>query len=60
MSDPTVEPAGIVEVAALSGFSPATVSRALRGLPGVSATTRVAVEQAATQLGYSPSRPPPP
>jgi LacI family repressor for deo operon, udp, cdd, tsx, nupC, and nupG len=55
MSGPTVEPAGIVEVAALSGFSPATVSRALRGLPGVSATTRVAVEQAATQLGYSPS-----
>lgn len=55
MSGPTYEPAGIVEVAALSGFSPATVSRALRGLPGVSATTRVAVEQAASQLGYFPS-----
>jgi len=55
MSGPLVEPAGIVEVAALSGFSPATVSRALRGLPGVSATTRVAVEQAAAQLGYFPS-----
>ena len=55
MSGPTFEPAGIVEVAALSGFSPATVSRALRGLPGVSATTRVAVEQAASQLGYFPS-----
>jgi DNA-binding LacI/PurR family transcriptional regulator len=55
MSGPTFEPAGIVEVAALSGFSPATVSRALRGLPGVSATTRVAVEAAASQLGYFPS-----
>ena len=55
MSGPTFEPAGIVEVAALSGFSPATVSRALRGLPGVSATTRVAVEEAASQLGYFPS-----
>lgn len=55
MSGSTFEPAGIVEVAALSGFSPATVSRALRGLPGVSATTRVAVEEAASQLGYFPS-----
>src|SRR5664279_1445751 len=55
MSAPLAEPAGIVEVAALSGCSPATVSRALRGLPGVSASTRVAVEQAAAQLGYFPS-----
>jgi len=55
MPGPTFEPAGIVEVAALSGFSPATVSRALRGLPGVSATTRLAVEEAASQLGYFPS-----
>ena len=55
MSGPTFEPAGIVEVAALSGFSPATVSRALRGLPGVSATTRQAVEEAASTLGYFPS-----
>jgi LacI family repressor for deo operon, udp, cdd, tsx, nupC, and nupG len=55
MSGPTFEPAGIVEVAALSGFSPATVSRALGGLPGVSATTRLAVEEAASQLGYFPS-----
>ncbi len=54
-SGPPVEPAGIVEVAALSGFSPATVSRALRNLPGVSATTRLAVQEAATQLGYVPS-----
>jgi len=55
MSGPPDEPAGIVEVAALSGFSPATVSRALRGLPGVSATTRLAVEEAASRLGYYPS-----
>ena len=55
MSGPIFEPAGIVEVAALSGFSPATVSRALRGLPGVSAPTRLAVEQAASTLGYFPS-----
>jgi DNA-binding LacI/PurR family transcriptional regulator len=56
MSGPLVGvPAGIVEVAALSGFSPATVSRALRGLPGVSASTRQAVEQAAKTLGYFPS-----
>ncbi|MDQ2740418.1 MAG: LacI family transcriptional regulator [Actinomycetota bacterium] len=48
---------GIVEVAALAGVSPATVSRALRGIPGVSASTRQNVELAAAQLGYvaSPS-----
>ncbi|HET9647936.1 MAG TPA: LacI family DNA-binding transcriptional regulator [Microlunatus sp.] len=55
MPDPRVAPVGIMEVAALSGFSPATVSRALRGLPGVSAKTRQAVERAASSLGYSPS-----
>lgn len=52
---PPGSPIGIVEVAAASGFSPATVSRALRGMPGVSASTRVAVEKAATALGYFPS-----
>lgn len=55
MPDPRAAPVGIMEVAALSGFSPATVSRALRGLPGVSAKTREAVEKAAQTLGYTPS-----
>lgn len=40
----------------MAGVSAATVSRALRGVPGVSAATRAAVEQAAEQLGYVPSR----
>lgn len=55
MSGPSFEPAGIVEVAALSGFSPATVSLTLRGLPRVAATTRVAVQEAASQLEHLPS-----
>ncbi|AYY14636.1 LacI family transcriptional regulator [Actinobacteria bacterium YIM 96077] len=48
---------GIVEVAARAGVSVATVSRALRGLPGVAAKTRKSVEEAAAELGYvaSPS-----
>ena len=49
--------AGIVEVAARAGVSPATVSRALRGIAGVSPKTRTQVERAAAELGYvaSPS-----
>ena len=43
---------GIAEVAALAGVSPATVSRALRGLSGVSADKRRAVRAAAAELGY--------
>lgn len=48
---------GIVDVAARAGVSVATVSRALRGLPGVSEATRAAVQAVATELGYvaSPS-----
>ncbi|NED98439.1 LacI family transcriptional regulator [Phytoactinopolyspora alkaliphila] len=48
---------GIVDVAARAGVSVATVSRALRGLPGVSATTRAAVQAVAAEMGYvaSPS-----
>ena len=44
--------AGIVEVAARAGVSPATVSRALRGLTGVSVEKQAAVTRAAADLGY--------
>ena len=46
---------GINDVAAATGVSTATVSRSLRGLPGVSATTRERVLEAAARLGYVPS-----
>lgn len=45
---PTIE-----EVAQRSGFSTATVSRALRGLPNVAPSTREAVLRAAEELRYS-------
>jgi LacI family repressor for deo operon, udp, cdd, tsx, nupC, and nupG len=44
--------AGIDEVARATGVSTATVSRALRGLPNVSDSTRAAVRRAADELGY--------
>lgn len=49
--------AGIDDVARAAGVSTATVSRALRGLPNVSESTRERVRLAARQLGYvaSPS-----
>ncbi len=50
-----MESIGIAEVAALAGVSPATVSRALRGIPGVAAATRTSVRAAAETLGYVPS-----
>jgi LacI family transcriptional regulator, repressor for deo operon, udp, cdd, tsx, nupC, and nupG len=48
---------GIRHVAALAGVSVGTVSRALRGQPGVAAETRHRVKAAAGELGYvaSPS-----
>lgn len=48
---------GIEEVARAAGVSTATVSRALRGLPRVSSSTRSRVLLAAAELGYvaSPS-----
>jgi len=45
-------PAGIEDVAARAGVSTATVSRALRGLPNVSAATRRRVLVAARDLDY--------
>src|ERR1700712_734517 len=42
----------IDDVARATGVSTATVSRALRGLPNVSDTTRAAVRRAADELGY--------
>ncbi|HKX75449.1 MAG TPA: LacI family DNA-binding transcriptional regulator [Acidimicrobiia bacterium] len=46
--------ATIEDVAARSGVSVATVSRTLRGLPNVSATTRQRVIEAAAALQYRP------
>ncbi|MHB8293514.1 MAG: LacI family DNA-binding transcriptional regulator [Acidimicrobiales bacterium] len=45
----------IYEVASAAGVSVATVSRALRGLPGVSEATRQRVEKVAREMGYVPS-----
>ncbi len=47
--------AGIDDVAQAAGVSTATVSRALRGLPNVSASTRARVRAEAERLGYVPS-----
>ncbi|MDR1430987.1 MAG: LacI family transcriptional regulator [Propionibacteriaceae bacterium] len=46
----------IDDVAKAAGVSTATVSRALRGLPNVTASTKELVLRAAAELGYVPSR----
>ncbi|MBM2614883.1 LacI family DNA-binding transcriptional regulator [Actinoplanes sp. LDG1-06] len=46
---------GIRDVARLAGVSTATVTRALRGDPSVTAATKAKVQAAAVQLGYVPS-----
>jgi LacI family repressor for deo operon, udp, cdd, tsx, nupC, and nupG len=46
--------ARIEDVAAAAGVSVATVSRAVRGLPNVAASTRERVNLVATELGYRP------
>ncbi len=46
---------GIGEIAERTGLSKATVSRALRGLPGVADGTLAVVRRAADELGYIPS-----
>ena len=51
-SSPPAVRATIEDVAAAADVSVATVSRALRGLPNVAASTRSRVEQVATRLNY--------
>lgn len=49
-------PVTIHDVAAAAGVNPATVSRALRGVPGkVSAAKRAEIEAVARKLGYTPN-----
>jgi len=51
----TLKRATIKDVATLSGLSICTVSRALRGLPKISASAKAKVKDAAEKLGYRPS-----
>jgi DNA-binding LacI/PurR family transcriptional regulator len=53
--DPGARSANIFDVARLAGVSHQTVSRVLNDLPNVRPTTRARVQQAITQLRYSPS-----
>ena len=51
-SSPPASRATIEDVAAAANVSVATVSRALRGLPNVAASTRTRVEEVAARLSY--------
>ncbi len=53
---PGDRPANIHDVAALCGVAPSTVSRALTNPGRISDSTRKRVQEAASQLGYVPSR----
>ena len=54
-ADKPARGANIFDVARLAGVSHQTVSRVLNDVPGVRPATRLRVEQAITQLRYSPS-----
>jgi DNA-binding LacI/PurR family transcriptional regulator len=54
-ADKPARVANIFDVARLAGVSHQTVSRVLNDIPSVRPTTRLRVEQAITQLRYSPS-----
>jgi DNA-binding LacI/PurR family transcriptional regulator len=54
-TDKPARSANIFDVARLAGVSHQTVSRVLNDIPGVRPATRERVEQAITQLRYSPS-----
>lgn len=53
--DKLARSANIFDVARLAGVSHQTVSRVLNGVPNVRPATKARVEQAITQLNYSPS-----
>ena len=55
-NDPNAKTAKIEDVAAAAGVSIMSVSRALRGVEGVSKPTRERIEKIADEMGYRPSR----
>lgn len=52
---PNQRPITIDDVARVAGYSVATVSRALRGLPNVAPSTRQRIEEVASRLHYQPN-----
>ncbi|MHC6228854.1 LacI family DNA-binding transcriptional regulator [Arthrobacter sp. MMS24-T111] len=55
-TSPKGKRATILDVAAASGVSRQTVTRAMNDMPGISPETRERVQRIASELGYSPSR----